>query len=642
MFVNIKIKSIFFIFIFSFINSQFKEYYDMSEETYYYSLPNEFPTIIQNYEKEKKDKIVKLTNKIGKIFGYLPFTEQYFLLNNYVKLNDEDGKIFNDSIMDDNFKNKLKTNYWNKEVEAISHYLEKNEKMLLSGLGCVKTVLQKYGYKTELNKKLYDDAYEKINNILQAQRNYIEKTNEFLNNIHKYIFAQRLSFLNTSKYDLDENENENYFMKKNKYNNNKNEIIGKKYSSDDQKAIAEEFRNYLRNKEDYDIILNKNAMKIIMDISRMDGCKNYNDPDYDAGESSKPVSNPEITYRHKKIVGINDISGIRNDKKTMNGYDLQFGYYLGTSESENYKPFPFNFSNLTRDFNETIYNDPNYPNRTALIENLTNIYNSKIDYVNFYPNSLNYLRLNKDDIKKSHINNDKVLDHKYFVNQSNNNDIYYIKFKKDDKIYHDLVINDISLGNDLLIIQSCFGVFTSGGKHDKNACRDVITKECGINLDYKCKKAGFYDYINANPAVIDKSIYGNENNDKDNNKLFNLFYKHFLLGGIAIRPSAFTGINLILQSYKNKKEDEEKYLFKEFYDFDGKNTKFTDNLNVDDLLDVDNFKFDFSILNNNKDNMEKIQNNEIDKSNYNLISKSNYFNFKLLRIFFTFLFLYLI
>ncbi len=636
MFVNIKIKSIFFIFIFSFINSQFKEYYDMSEETYYYSLPNEFPTIIQNYNNENKDKIVKLTNEIGKIFGYLPFTEQYFLLNNYVKLNDEDGKIFNDSIMDDNFKNRLKNNYWNKEVEAISHYLEKNEKMLLSGLGCVKSVLQKYGYKTELNKKLYDDAYEKINNILQAQRNYIEKTNEFLKKIHKYIFAQRLSFLKTIKY---EDENENYFMKKNKYNNNENEIIGKKYSSDNQTDIAKEFRNYLKNKEEYDIILNKNAMKIIMDISRMDGCKNYDDPDYDAGESSKTVSNPEITYRHKKIVGINDISGIRNDKKTMNGYDLQFGYYLGTSESENYKPFPFNFYNLIRDFNETIYNDPNYPNRTALIENLTNIYNSKIDYVNFYPNSLNYLRLNKDDIKKSHINNDKVLDHKYFVNQSNNNDIYYIKFKKDDKIYHDLVINDISLGNDLLIIQSCFGVFTSGGKHDKNACRDVITKECGINLDYKCKKAGFYDYINANPAVIDKSIYGED--DKDNNKLFNLFYKHFLLGGIAIRPSAFTGINLILQSYKNKKEEEEKYLFKEFYDFDDKNTQFTNNSN-DEKLEVNDLNFDFSILNNNKDNMEKIQNNEIDKSNYNLISKSNYFNFKLLRIFFTFLFLYLI
>ena len=630
MFVNIKIKSIFFIFIFSFINSQFKEYYDMSEETYYYSLPNEFPTIIQNYNNENKDKIVKLTNEIGKIFGYLPFTEQYFLLNNYVKLNDEDGKIFNDSIMDDNFKNKLKNNYWNKEVEAISHYLEKNEKMLLSGLGCVKTVLQKYGYKTELNKKLYDDAYEKINNILQAQRNYIEKTNEFLKKIHKYIFAQRLSFLNTSKYK-DENENENYFMKKNKYNNNANEIIGKKYSSDDQENITIEFRNYLKNKEEYDIILNKNAMKIIMDISRMDGCKNYDDPDYDAGESSKTVSNPEITYRHKKIVGINDISGIRNDKKTMNGYDLQYGYYLGTSEYENYKPFPFNFYKLIRYFNETIYKiNPNHP----LIEILNNTYNSKIDYVNFYPNLLNYLGLNKDDIKKD--------PNKYFVNPNNNSeDIYYIKFEKDNKI--DLVINDISLGNDSLIIQSCFGVFTSGGKHDKNACRDVITKECGINLDYKCKKAGFYDYINANPAVIDKSIYGEDEKPEDNNKLFNLFYKHFLLGGIAIRPSAFTGINLILQSYKNKKEEEEKYLFKEFYDFDDKNIKFTDNLNVKNL-DVDNLdlEFYFSILNNNKDNMEKIQNNEIDKSNYNLISKSNYFNFKLLRIFFTFLFLYLI
>ena len=78
MFVNIKIKSIFFIFIFSFINSQFKEYYDMSEETYYYSLPNEFPTIIQNHQI---DDVEDLSKKIGKIFGYLPFTEQYFLLN---------------------------------------------------------------------------------------------------------------------------------------------------------------------------------------------------------------------------------------------------------------------------------------------------------------------------------------------------------------------------------------------------------------------------------------------------------------------------------------------------------------------------------------------------------------------------------
>ena len=222
----------------------------------------------------------------------------------------------------------------------------------------------------------------------------------------------------------------------------------------------------------------------------------------------------------------------------------------------------------------------------------------------------------------------------YPNNESKDNYSTFIQ-TKDNKFYYDIVINGTSLGNDLLIIQSCFGVFTSGGKHDKNACRDVITKECGINLDYKCKKAGFYDYINANPAVIDKSIYGDEDNDKDNKKLFELFelfYRHFLLGGIAIRPSAFTGINLILQSYKNGKN-----LFKEFYEFDD-GTELTETCTNDEY--DDNLNIDFSIL--NKDNMEKIQNNEIDKSNYNLISKSNYFNFKLLRIFFTFLFLYLI
>ena len=625
MFVNIKIKSIFFIFIFSFINSQFKEYYDMSEETYYYSLPNEFPTIIQNYEKKNEVIIPDLTNKIGKIFGYLPFTEQYFFLNdNYINPNvsGSNNNIFNTQNMDDNFLIYLKKNFWTKEVEAISHYLEKNEKMLLSGLGCVKTVLQKYGYKTELNKKLYDDAYEKINNILQAQRDYITETNNFLKKIHKYIFAQRLYFLENSNYKY-EDENDNFFMNYNKYNK-LHEIIGKKYSSEDQKKIVKEFRDYLKQKEKYDIILNKNAMKIIMDISRMDGCKNYDDPDYNAGKSSNPVSSPEITYRHKKIVGINDISGIRNDKKTMNGYDLQHGFYLGTSEYENYRPFPYDFSNLICEFNKTITDKiPDHP----LIPFLNEIYNLKIDYVNFYPNLLDYFRLNENKFKKSSLKN---------LSYSNNSlgNIYYIEINDtDNKIYHDLVINGKSLGNDLLIIQSCFGVFTSGGKHDKNACRDVITKECGINLDYKCKKAGFYDYINANPAVIDKSIYG-EDNDKDNKKLFELFYRHFLLGGIAIRPSAFTGINLILQSYKNGKN-----LFKEFYEFDG-DTKLSETCKNDEY--DNNLNFDFSIFNNNKDNMEKIQNNEIDKSNYNLISKSNYFNFKLLRIFFTFLFLYLI
>ena len=109
-----------------------------------------------------------------------------------------------------------------------------------------------------------------------------------------------------------------------------------------------------------------------------------------------------------------------------------------------------------------------------------------------------------------------------------------------------------------------------------------------------------------------------------------------MLGGIAIRPSAFTGINLILQSYKNGKN-----LFKEFYEFDDDTKLYNTSTSVENLT-VSNLDFDFSIFNNNNDNMEKIQNNEIDKSNYNLISKSNYFNFKLLRILFTFLFLYLI
>ena len=634
MFVNLKIKNFFLFFIFSLINSKFNDFYDLSEETHYYSLPNEFPTIINNHEL---DSVIfnNLNNKIGKIFGYLPFTEQIKLLKNDYVNSDNSSKIFKetDSIIDS-----LKSS-WEKEAESISYYIEKNEKMLLSGLGCIKTVLQKYGYKTEFNKDLYNDAYKKINNILQAQRTFIDRTTDFLKDIHQIIFAHRLDFLANISYDNASNT-DNYFSQNNIYNKNEKEIILKKYSKNDKTSIVNYFRNYLKFKEEYDIILNKNAMKIIMDISRMDGCKNYDDPDYNAGKSSDTVSSPEITYRHKKIVGINDISGIRNDKKTMNGYELNYGYHLGTSENENYKPFPFDFANLILYFNNTIKNDSDNDKNFKRI--LNDIYNLEIDSVDFYPNLMDlisesnvsdYLKINDSTKKLSNSDIKLKTDYNsgdfemYYYKKSNDEYIYYIN-KTDSKSYYDLVINGKSLGDDLLVIQSCFGVFTSGGKHDKNACRDVLTKDCGINLDYKCKKAGFYDYINANPAVIDKSIY----EKTDDNELFEFFYRHFLLGGIAIRPSAFTGINLILQSYKKGTN-----LYKEIYD--NKDISFFDN-SIEDKSK--NYDILFSIFDNSKNNMEKFQNNEIDKSNYNLISKTNYFSFKLKRIFFTFLFLYLI
>ena len=642
MFVNLKIKNFFLFFIFSLINSKFNDFYDLSEETHYYSLPNEFPTIINNHELDSV-KFNNLNNKIGKIFGYLPFTEQFLLLKNDYVNSDNSSKIFK------NIDSEYLKSSWKKEANSTSYYIEKNEKMLLSGLGCIKTVLQKYGYKTEFNKDLYNDAYEKINNILQAQRTFIDRTTDFLNNIHQIIFAHRLDFLANISYD-DASNTDNYFDQYNIYNKNEKEIILKKYSSNDKDKIVKYFRDYLKFKEEYDIILNKNAMKIIMNISRMDGCKNYDDPDYNAGKSSDTVSSPEITYRHKKIVGINDISGIRNDKKTMNGYDLQHGYYLGTSEYE-YRPFPNNFAYLISYFLNIIENKTD--NDKSFRDYLNNINNLTIDFFNFYPNLMDKLLNEKPSpeiflIKdttgnKGDFNTSKIVNNNYnsssfeiyyYKNSNNFNEyIYYIKINNKDntKTYYDLGINETSLGNDLSIIQSCFGVFTSGGKHDKNACRDVLTKDCGINLDYKCKKAGFYDYINANPAVIEKSIYG-EDNDDDNDKLFKIFYKHFLLGGIAIRPSAFTGINLILQSYKKGTN-----LYKEIYDnkdiiFD-KSSQQTSNVQLD---------FSFSIFDNLNNNMEKFQNNEMDKSNYNLISKTNYFSFKLKRIFFTFLFLYLI
>ena len=194
-------------------------------------------------------------------------------------------------------------------------------------------------------------------------------------------------------------------------------------------------------------------------------------------------------------------------------------------------------------------------------------------------------------------------------------------------------------------IQSCFGVFSSGGYNDKEACRDIIKEKCGTELDYKCKKSGLYDYINSNPV---SNYLPNECSDDNNNeKCFEWIKKHFLLGSIAIKPSSLLSFSLLQQSNieNNNLNKEQNIPVSFFYENcqDSSSLKEPDN-NIKEFYD----KISNKIYNDYYPNILgstpkeegniSIQHYYVDQGNYKLLkSKSDFLNVKIVLLVFLFL-----
>jgi hypothetical protein len=96
--------------------------------------------------------------------------------------------------------------------------------------------------------------------------------------------------------------------------------------------------------------------------------------------------------------------------------------------------------------------------------------------------------------------------------------------------------------------QGCFSVFMSGGKNDKESCRDTMTQKCGNELDYRCKQSGLYDYLNENPISTPLQELSNE-----------ILYDNFILGNFTLKPSALASYSLIEQMIQKGRVDKYKY-----------------------------------------------------------------------------------
>ena len=134
--------------------------------------------------------------------------------------------------------------------------------------------------------------------------------------------------------------------------------------------------------------------------------------------------------------------------------------------------------------------------------------------------------------------------------------------------YYDIYYNGQGIGNSLSeTMQGCIASFESGGKNDKEVCRDIMNKKCGNELDYRCKQSGLYDILLQSPVanfVLPPQCLGYvKDNDvsplSDDNKAFcaEWIARNFVMGTIIPRPSQFLSYSMSLQNdissyYQNK------------------------------------------------------------------------------------------
>ena len=174
-------------------------------------------------------------------------------------------------------------------------------------------------------------------------------------------------------------------------------------------------------------------------------------------------------------------------------------------------------------------------------------YNNKSDYKIFNGIIGSYNKTNDIDDAKTFV--------LMYAQNGINNDFYINITLNNINIEH----NNKTLSQTL---NACFGVIYSGGKNDKDVCRNVFKETCGNELDYRCKESGLYDILTENPPsenyLPEPCRSGNETNEKNIsviNKCQYWFYTYMTNGNIELKPSAIVGFSLLVQAnYSNKKD----------------------------------------------------------------------------------------
>ena len=568
---------------------------------------------LQNiYPGSDGDYLTKITTFVSiweDTIGYLPPAIQFSLIRS-INANNNNETIFNKNNfiklmkeeVGDNGEVRIKLIY-----DSLFNYVKKINERIPIGLGCLQKVAEQYGTKNKRNAALLEAVTKGISEIIEKQTEVINQEYEFIYQVGN-ILNQRLKYLfNFTVHDFNLEKD----------NNNRNKLINiqnKTFQFSKKDDITSSLMKLFKVKKEFNMVLAKNTLLAQANIGQMEGCVEDKEINEDAGISSY-LGSPVQMKKRGEYVAHNFANGTRSDGKTQNGYSLNFGFGLGkelipgTTPHKNLIPYKYyeniqklkSISNdmikddsfmipsqeLSKILNDVTRYDSNEPGLTEnLFPNETKMFYSKIpnnELNNFsivvsYSNS-KYKKeffgdIESEETEENEENEENeepeekekegTLDYSIYKGIFGifNKDWFIVTYakKSDGTLVYEMSLNGHEIKNpeDLFgeTLNACFGVIYSGGKNDKDTCRNAFKKKCGNELDYRCKESGLYDILTENP--IPKNDFPKDCSDLFNDSCFAWVNKHILGGGLIIRPSIFSSLSLILQRYSNKND--------EFYD----------------------------------------------------------------------------
>ena len=560
------------------------------EEPNFTALPNEFPELSSFYlrfDETTQKNLLELKN----VIGYLPFNEQIALMKSIQGTSETN--LFDYST----YERYIKTgSIFDAQAKAIGDYIAQQEKTLSYGIGCLKAVSNKYASKSEYNQQMQSVIYNSIDNILNAQSLNNQCQAEFLKVLQKISIEKRAHLFSIQKASNKIQQNTDIF----EYKDDK--IINFKYDSNAFINLINAYKNFAFCQNVYTNILATSSMKAEIALANMDDCKDYDNPNNNAGNSSDVYDNPSIEYRkNDKQKGINNGNLVRSDQKTFNGYLLNHGFNLGKATYNNNYPISSEYNTLIENVLNDFSDNNNVHNKDVHTI-IGNIKDQLFDYKPFSGLVENYIDILFDTTDISAFINDYkngcTSKSSYSIRcptsstctdppgttlkTFKNNNLQFTSFELYGQCSttpgkmtvvaiaeHPLLGNvfDIQYNGErvgaktISTIQACMASFSSGGSNDKDACRDVITKKCGMNIDYQCKKSGFYDYINANPNSVPLPPQCSlSTSSYDYDECFEWIETYFFAGHFVVKPSAFVGYNLYLSTASNGKANNLKSL----------------------------------------------------------------------------------
>ena len=533
-------------------------------------LPNEFPKLSAIFSlssvEEQKTTAAK---KLEKIIGYLPLADQRVLFD---AMNTYSPEGTSTIFYYDKYQTNAKT-VIEKERDALIHYINENAKRLPKGLSCLIKVVNTFSHDSFEDKELLKSIYTNIDNVLQAQEKVascqIEFSKQLFNDglIRRQFLMQNLQYginvglTNADQCLLDEA---------------KQEWSGVMYPKDETTGTVTvtetvtAFKEFAVCQQFYNNEITRNIIEAEISISQLKKCFNEDVYNPDAGKSSDKVLS-SINYHKKKIIGINEGNGTRSDQKTQNNHTLNYGFNLG-KQSVSLQDNKIITKKITLNSEWTsLINGIDSTLLTTIQSKIpfANLHNLLITHGNPTPSEIDSNCIKEIEMGASNppacssMNSEITMNPFNFqslsvssgIIQTYSNGTHTILYSSatiNNRDYYDIYYKGKSIGEDFgETSTACISSFSSGGKNDKDACRDVMKTKCGNEIDFRCKQSSLYDLLNEIPISsyqLPPACLGYTTSGNALDPCLNWINEKFMLGGIIPKPSQFITYSLTAQS----------------------------------------------------------------------------------------------